>query len=613
MQEQFTTHSFLEVPASKEELRELLNSLPKKPGVYKFLDKSKNPIYIGKAKNLKKRVSSYFGDSVGNFKKTKKLIDNLRGVELTLTNTELEALLMEQHLIKKEKPKFNVQFKDDKGYPWIKVTTSKEFPSANSFLGKKDKNNKFFGPFPSSYAVQESLKLLQKTFKIRNCSDSFFRNRNRPCIQYEIGRCSAPCVGYISEEEYLKDVYSAELLLSGKSEILISNFYKLMDKYSNDKYFEKAAIYRDRISALRDIQRSQSIAGFQKNRDAIYLSSSNGSTKIGISRVNQGWVTGHQNYILNKEIMEVNILEKFISQYYFAKDNCPSVLVIGQKLNNKTLIERALSEFHSKKISIITKLGKKDKGLLDLCIANTEYVLKTDKTDNDIKVKVETLEKKLKIEGKIGIIESYDISHHSGDNALAGCVVFSKEGKLKNLYRTYNIAKENSGNDIGSMTELIRRRFSIDKQKEIPSLVIIDGGKIHLRSAVKEFRKLGMNKVNVISISKGVRRKTLFDSIHLVNGQTIPVTEGSVFNHFIQEIRDETHRYAITSLRKRRSKSSLSSSIDGLSGIGKRRKKLLLRYFGSLEQIKRASVDDLCEVPSIGKNTALLIFKQIHN
>ncbi len=613
MQEQITSQSFLEVPASKEELRKLLNSLPKRPGVYKFLDKSKNPIYIGKAKNLKNRVSSYFGDSVSNSKKIKKLRDNLKIIEITLTNTELEALLMEQYLIKEEKPKFNVQFKDDKGYPWIRVATSREFPSANSFLGKKDKIDKFFGPFPSSYAVQESLKLLQKTFKIRNCSDSFFRNRTRPCIQYEIGRCSAPCVGYISKEEYLNEVYSAELLLSGKSEILISNFYKLMDKHSNDKYFEKAATYRDRISALRDIQRSQSIAGFQKNRDAIYLSSSNGSTKIGVSRVNQGWVTGHQNFILNKEFVEVNVLEKFISQYYFSIDHCPSVLVIEQKLDNKTLIEKTLSELHSKKISIITKPGKKDKGLIDLCRLNTEYVLKRDKTDNDFKFKVETLEKKLKIEGKIGIIESYDISHHSGDNAVAGCVVFSNEGKLRKLYRKYNISEENSGNDIGSMAELIRRRFSIDKQKEIPSLVIIDGGKTHLSSAVKEFRKLGINKVNVISISKGVRRKALFDSIHLVNGQTIPINEGSAFNHFIQEIRDETHRYAITSLKKKRSKSSISSSIDGLSGIGQRRKKLLLRYFGSLEQIKRASVDDLCEVSSIGKNTAQLIFKQIHN
>lgn len=613
MQEQISSQSFLEIPASKEKLRELINSLPKRPGVYKFLDKSKNPIYIGKAKNLKNRISSYFRESVDNSKKLKKLLGNLSSIEVILTNTELEALLMEQYQIKEEKPKFNVQFKDDKGYPWIKIETSKEFPSAKFFLGKKDKNDRFFGPFPSSYAVQESLKLLQKLFKIRNCSDSFFRNRSRPCIQYEIGRCSAPCVGYISKEAYLKEVYSTELLLSGKSEKLISNFYKLMDKYSKDKSFEKAVVYRDRISALRDIQRSQSIAGFQKNRDAIYLSSLKGSAKIGVSHVNQGWVTGHQNFIFNKEFMEVNILEKFISQKYFTKDHCPSTLVVGQKLDNKNLIERALSKFHSKRITIVTKPGKKDKGLLNLCKANTEYVLKKDKTDNDIKFKIESLGKELKIEEGIKIIESYDISHHSGDNAVAGCVVFSNEGKLKSLYRTYNISKENSGNDIGSMTELLKRRFSVDKQKEIPSLIIIDGGKTHLNSAVKEFKKLDINRVNVISISKGVRRKALFDSIHLTNGETISIKERSTFSQFIQEIRDETHRYAITSQKKRRSKSSVGSFIDGLSGVGKTRKKLLLRYFGSLEQIKRASVDDLCEVSSIGRNTAKLIFKQIHS
>ena len=612
MQEHIFSQSFIKVPESRDKLRKFINSLPKNPGVYKFLDESKNPIYIGKAKNLKNRVASYFRKPLENSKKLKSLIGNIKGIELTLTNTELEALLMEQKQIKDEKPKFNVQFKDDKGYPWIKLETSKEFPSANSFLGKRDKEDRFFGPFPSSNAVQESLKLIQKTFKIRNCSDSFFRNRTRPCIQHEIGRCSAPCVGNISKKEYSKEVYSAELLLSGKSEKLISNFYKIMDKHSKEKSFEKAAIYRDRISALRDIQRSQSIVGFQKNRHAIYLSSLRGSIKIGVSHVNQGWVTGHRNFILNEEFMEVNILERFILQKYISKDYCPSVLVIGQKLDNKTLIENALSEFHSKKISIISRPGKKDKGLLDLCRANTEYILKGDKIDKDIKSKIEVLGHKLKIEDKIKIIESYDISHHSGDNAVAGCVVYSDKGKLKELYRTYNISKENSGNDIGSLVELIKRRFSIEKRKEIPNLIIIDGGKAHLNSAVREFKELGIKKVNIISISKGVRRKNLFDSIHLVNGQTISIEQGSAFNHFIQEIRDETHRYAINSQKKRRSKSSIKSSIDGLSGVGERRKKLLLRYFGSLEQIKRASIDDLCGVAGIGRNTAQLIFNQIH-
>ncbi len=613
MQEQISNQSFLEIPRSKEKLRKLISSLPKRPGVYKFLDKSKNPIYIGKAKNLKSRVSSYFRDSADNSKKLTQLLGNSRSIEVTLTNTELEALLMEQYQIKEIKPKFNVQFKDDKSYPWIKIETSKEFPSATSFLGKKEKKDKFFGPFPSSYAVQESLKLLQKTFKIRNCSESIFRNRSRPCIQYEIGRCSAPCVGYITKEAYLKEVHSTELLLQGKSGQLISNFYKLMDKHSKNKSFEKAAIYRDRISALRDIQRSQSIAGFKKNRDAIYLSSLKGSTKIGVSHVNQGWVTGHHNFVFNEQFMEVNILEKFISQKYFIKDKCPSVLIIGQKLDNKRSLEKALSEFHSKRISIITNPGKKDKGLIDLCKVNTEYVLNKNKVDNNIQSKIEALRNELKIEDEIKIIESYDISHHSGDNAVAGCVVFSNEGKLKSLYRTYNISKENSGNDIGSMNEMISRRHSIDKLEEIPSLIIIDGGKTHLNSAVRKFKELGKDKVNVISISKGARRKALFDSIHLVNGQTIPIKGGSTFTHFIQEIRDETHRYAIKSLKNKRSKKSVSSSIDGLSGVGKKRKKLLIRYFGSLEQIKRASVDDLCEVSGIGKKTALLIFKQIHN
>ena len=612
MQEQISSQSRLKIPASKEKLRKLINSLPKRPGVYKFFDESENPIYIGKAKNLKNRVSSYFRDSADNSKKIKRLVDNLSSIEITLTNTELESLLIEQYQIKEEKPKFNVQFKDDKGYPWIKIETSKKFPSAKSFLGRKDKNDSFFGPFPSSYAVQESLNLLQKTFKIRNCSDSFFKNRSRPCLQYDIGRCSAPCTGLIGNSEYQNEVKGALLLLSGRSEDLINEFYGLMDKHSSIKNYEKAAIYRERISALRDIQRSQSVAGFRKNRDAIYLSSINNSIKVGVTHVNHGWVTGHENYLLNDDFLEVNVLEKFISQTYFSNNHCPSVLVIGEEIDNKGLIEKALSKFHSKKISIVTRPTKKDKGLLNLCKANTEFALKKDKKTKDIKSKIETLRKELKIKEPINFIESYDISHHSGDNTVAGCVVFSKLGKVKNQYRTYNISKENAGNDIGSINELIERRFTSKKVKNIPSLIIIDGGKTHLKSILKKFIELNISNLNIISISKGARRKASFDSIHLENGKTITVREESLFHNFIQEIRDETHRLAINSQKKRRSKSFLSSSIDNLPGIGQKRKKLLLRYFGSLDQIKRASIEDLSEVSGIGENLAKSIYKEIH-
>ena len=415
----------------------------------------------------------------------------------------------------------------------------------------------------------------------------------------------------ISTEDYQNEVRGADLLLSGKSEVLAQEFYSLMDDFASKQQYEKAAVYRDRISALRDIQRRQSVAGFSKNRDAIYLSTSKGKRKLGVSSVKGGWVTGHKNFILEEGIEENETLESFIGHHYFITKNCPSTLVIGQELTNKNLIEEALSKFHEKRISIITKPSQKDKGLLEICRANTEFIFKKDKTDPDIDYKLEELKKELQIH-EIDTIESYDISHHSGDNAVAGCVVYSREGKAKNLYRTYNISKKNSGNDIGSMLELIERRFS-NKKNKIPSLIIIDGGRTHLKQVQKKMKEIGISSANVISISKGIRRKASFDSIHLTRGESKLVKEGSIFHNFIQEIRDETHRYAISSQKRKSIKSSLGSSLDNLPGVGDSRKKLLLRYFGSLEQIKRASIDDLSEVSGIGMVMAKSIYKQLRN
>ena len=599
------------IPKGKDQIRDFIRGIPKNPGVYKFLDASKQPLYIGKAKSLNNRLASYFRVS-SRSKKIDKLFHSARFIELSLTNTELESLLHEQYLIKRYKPKFNVQFKDDKGYPWIKIETDKAYPSAKSFLGKKGDEGKFFGPFPNPYAVRSALKLIQKTFKLRNCTDSYFKNRSRPCLQHEIGRCSAPCVGLITPEEYQIEVEGANLLLSGKSEELIQEFYDLMDKFSKEKQFEKAAIFRDRISALRELQRSQSITGFRKNRDAIYLSSIKNKYKIGVSSVNQGWVTGHKNFILEEVFDEEEVLESFISHNYFSIKHCPPVLVLGKKLKNKTLIEEALSSFHSKKISLITQPGKKDRGLLEICKANTEFVSKRNNSDLDIDFKIASLKAELKINADIRAIESYDISHHSGDYAVAGCVVYTNEGKAKNMYRSYNISKENSGNDIGSMLELIERRFSSENKIKTPDLILIDGGRTHLNLVRRKIKKLGFQKINIISISKGVRRKSSFDSIHLDKDESLTVKEGSVFHRFIQEIRDETHRYAISLQKRKRAKLSLDSSIDNISGVGATRKKLLLRYFGSFEQIKRASVDDLAEVSGIGRLMAQSIYKQLH-
>ena len=489
------------IPVLEDEIKLFINVIPNKPGVYRFLDKSRYPLYIGKAKSLKNRLMSYFRISART-KKIDRLFEEALYIDISLTNTELESLLHEQFLIKEYKPKFNVQFKDDKGYPWIKIEEKKIYPSAKSYLGKNLKEGNFYGPFPNGYAVRDALKLIQKTFKLRNCSDSYFKNRSRPCLQYEIGRCSAPCVGLITKKEYLNEVDNAKLLLEGKSEELINDFYREMDRYSSIKQYERAGVYRDRISALRDIQRSQSIAGFTVCKDAVSVKSIKGKVRVGVTSVNGGWVTGHKNFYQIDSYDNETILDSFISQKYLSEQKCPEKIIVGKKINNKELIEAALSKKHGKKISIVTKLGKKDKGLMDLCEANTEYVLNRDKVDPLSKLKIKELSKVLKIDQKIQWIESYDVSHLSGNNAVAGCVVYSENGKEKESYRSYNISKENSGNDIGSILEVIERRFSTSSQKRLPDLIIIDGGSTHLKKVITKLKEFKLNSINVISISK---------------------------------------------------------------------------------------------------------------
>ena len=600
------------IPVLEDEIKIFFSLIPNKPGVYRFLDKSRYPLYIGKAKSLKNRLMSYFRISART-KKINKLFEEAVFIDISLTNTELESLLHEQFLIKEYKPKFNVQFKDDKGYPWIRIEVKNSFPPAKSYLGKNLKEGNFYGPFPNGYAVRDALKLIQKTFKLRNCSDSYFKNRSRPCLQHEIGRCSAPCIGLITKNEYLREVDNAQLLLEGKSEELINDFYREMDRYSSEKNYERAAVYRDRISALRDIQRSQSVAGFAGSKDAISVKFINGKTRIGVTSVNEGWVTGHKNFYQIDSYNNEKILESFISQKYLKEKKCPGKIILEKKVENKELIEEALSAHHGKKVSIVTKLGKKDKGLMDLCVANTEYVLNEDKVKPLSIFKLNELSEVLGIDKNIEWIESYDISHHSGNNAVAGCVVYSKNGKEKKFYRSYNISKENSGNDIGSMLELIERRFSASSKKRLPDLMIIDGGKTHLKKVLIKLKQLKLNSVNVISISKGVRRKSAFDNIHVQGGIKLAAHSNSSFSNLIQEIRDETHRFAITLQKRKARKSTIKSSIDSLSGVGKERKKSLIRYFGSLEQLKRASVEDLTEVTGIGLNTAKSIYEELHH
>lgn len=604
-----------EIISLENQVLKKLNHLPNSPGIYKFFNAQKKILYIGKAKNLSSRTKSYFSNIKNKSNKLKSLISEARLLEITLTSNELEALLLEQHLIKKHLPKFNVQFKDDKGYPWIVLETSKEFPAAKSYLGRKKKKDLYYGPFPNSVASREALTLIQKVFKLRDCSDTFFKNRSRPCMQYQIGKCSAPCVSAITKEEYIEEVKSVQMLLKGKGDDLINSFYILMDKSAKQKLYERAASYRDKISSLRDIQRSQSISGFSEDRDAVSVHVLKNKLKIGITSVRGGWIVKHENYYQDKEVVNEEALSAFLSSHYLYEDYCPKVILVKGKIDNKQTIQKALSKKHKRKIRIITKPTSKDQGLLNICYKNTKLSIKrSDKKQKDLSKIFRNLKKQFNLNNEIKLIESYDISHHSAKNAVGGCVVFNKSGKYKEFYRIYNIRKNNSGNDISSMREIIKRRFK-NKSKKImprPDLILIDGGYNHLKAVKDEISYLGIEGIDIISISKGSRRKPQMDSFHTEGGKVIKVNRSSQVHLLLQEIRDETHRFSLSTHRKKELKSSHISFLDSIEGIGKKRKTSLLRYFGSVYQISRTSSQDLKKVQGIGKKTADLIYSSLN-
>jgi len=591
-----------------------LNLLPKEPGIYKFLDSDKKIIYIGKAKNLRKRVKSYFSKSKAQSRKLMRLRSESVFLEITITNTELEALLLEQHSIKELKPKYNVQFKDDKGYPWIKLSTSKEYPAAISFRGAKDSKDKYFGPFPSSFAVKNTLKIIQKIFKLRDCKDAFFKNRKRPCLQYEIGRCSAPCVKAISKKDYLKEVQQASNLLEGKANEVLEVLYLEMDKHSSNKSYEKAAKCRNKISSLREIQRDQSIAGYNKDRDAISISYSSERNRIGVTSVRGGWIVSHKNFIQENFSLKEGVLDSFLSSYYTTESTCPSIILVSEDLIDKPTIQIALSEYHKKKISITNKIKNKDIGLMKISQSNTDLYLKRHKRNKKNLSKVlSSLSEKLNLKEEIKLIESYDISHFSSKKALAGQITYNRAGKVKDLYRTYNISKKNSGNDIGSMEEVIERRFSKkDRELILPSLILIDGSYTHLKAVRKVLDRLSVKGVSLLAISKGVRRKPEMDLIHTETGKKLSLRKNSPEFLFIQEIRDEAHRFSISKQRKKELKGASKSSLDTIESVGIERKRALLRFFGSFDQISKASTKDLMKVRGVGKKTANIIFRNLH-
>ena len=588
-----------------ENLKIKLENLTKESGVYKMLDKSGKVIYVGKAKNLKNRVSNYFIKS-NQDEKTQLLQKNIDDFSIIITKTETQALLLENDLIKQFKPKYNILLKDSKSYPYIYISNDKH-PRLGMFRGKKNKDYHYFGPYPSKYAARDALVLLKKIFKVRQCSNSFYRARSRPCLEYQIGLCSAPCVGKISDERYDQDVELVSLFLNGKSTKLLNQVSKKMKSASIDLDFEAAAKYRDQLISLRTIQEKHS-SQFTSDMDVVSILKDAEVHCIEIVFVRSGKQIGNETFFpknAKKDSCE-RVLSAFLPLYYLGK-NTPKEIVISHKLEDKALLESGL----------LTKLIHKpkiDKKLfLEMATLNAKENLKQRLLLKYTKKKqLEGIQKTLALDSLPEVMECFDISHTMGEATTASCVVFEKGLPKTSEYRQFNIKDITPGDDYAAINQAVFRRYSrlLEFKKEMPDIVFIDGGLGQLNQAIMVMNSIGIDSVLLVGVAKGEGRKAGLETLITVENDKVKRISLPPFDPallLINHIRDESHRFAIKNHRKKRAKKRTQSSLESIKGVGVNKRSALLNHFGGIQEIENASVDELQKVVGINYKLATKI------
>ena len=579
---------------------------PESPGVYKFFNSKNKIIYIGKAKNIKNRVKSYLNLRKGEGKRISKLKSSIKYIETIITKTESDALILEQGLISKIRPPFNIQFRDDKSYPAIHISTSKEFP-AIYVSRQKDLKNTTFGPFANVSAMRLNVSLIRSLFKIRNCKDINFKNRSRPCIEYQMNRCSAPCVGNISKEDYSIDVESAIKFLSGDTNEIVLDLNKKMDFYSEKKDYERAAVYRDKVQSIRDTQKKQNVLTGFDDLDVFVIKRSKYNCCLSILRIEDGWITSSQNFYPDTKdsISDQELLSVFIESYVIDNKDRKIINFLFQgDISNET--KDFLHTLKSPQV-IINKPNKQNKNLIDICTSQAEDALSRNRNYSWVQSSLESLANFLQIE-TINRIEGFDISHTSGKNVSASCVNVTKNGPIKKNYRIMNIKKD-SNDDYFALNEAIKRRCkNLEKNSlELPEVILVDGGKGQLNTVKKYLDDKFLEKIRLISVSKGPNRNEKYDVLHDGN-ISHELRNSDEISKLLQLIRNESHRFALNHHRKRRSKELFSSSLDGIDGIGPKLKINLIRFFGGLDKLNQASLDDLKSAPGIGERKAKKIY-----
>ncbi len=597
--------------------KELLANLTQRPGVYRMMGADDEVLYVGKARNLKNRVSSYFRGRAHSAK-TMRMLKQIADVEITVTNTETEALLLEYNLIKKFQPRFNVLLRDDKSFPYIYVTTDQEFSRLTFYRGSRKGKGRYFGPYPSTHAVRDTLSYLQKLFKLRQCEDTFFRNRSRPCLQYQIKRCSAPCVGLIDAEKYKRDVDDAILFLDGRSHDVIDGLARRMETASETKDYEQAAHYRDQITSLKTVQEKQFVVGQQRGDfDIVAMAEKKGTYCIAVMYIRSGRNLGSRVYFPKAAsgAEHEEVMSAFLAQYYLAREAPPEVL-ISHDAGNYELLERTLGERAKRKVRIKPNFRGQRAKWMDMALTNARHALARRLVSNStIARQQEDLRDVLKLDEIPQRIECFDISHTGGESTVASCVVFGPDGPIKSDYRRFNIKGVAGGDDYGAMRQAISRRYTRVKKGEAPEpdILLIDGGKGQVSATTSVLEELQFDDLLIVGVAKGPARRPGHEKL-ILSGKKRPIIlpPESQALHLIQQVRDEAHRFAITGHRARREKKRRSSVLESIPGLGPKRRRELLRQFGGLQAIKRAGIDDLMTVPGISHRLAELIYESFH-
>jgi len=595
-----------------------LRTVTTRPGVYRMFDERGTVIYVGKAANLRNRLGSYFRSDPGSTK-TRIMVSHIADVQVTVTHTEAEALLLEHTLIKEHRPRYNVLLRDDKSYPYICLSTQDHYPRLAFHRGSTRGPGKYFGPYPSSTAVRSTLYLMQKVFRVRQCTDSYFSNRSRPCLQYQIDRCTAPCVGYISEQDYARDVEHARLFLEGRETQVLESLVQRMEEASAELDFETAARYRDRIQAIRRVRERQHVSGEGGDLDVVACRTQAAQSCVTVFFVRNGHNLGNKTFFPRTpdDAAEEDVLYAFLTQFYLEHD-VPAEILLSHAVDDADVLAEVLRERAGHRVTLSSRLRGERRRWMDLARSNAADALGSRLASRaGMAARLDSLASVLGLDAPPGRMECFDISHTRGEATVASCVVFGPEGALRREYRRFNIDHIEPGDDYAAMRQAVQRRYSRLQREDrpLPDIVFIDGGKGQLGQAREVMDELGIGPGEMlpVGIAKGPERKPGMETLYI--GDTLNerhLAEDTPGLHLIQQIRDEAHRFAISGHRGARAKSRNRSVLEDIPGLGPKRRAQLLKHFGGLQGVRKAGVEDLAAVPGISTKLARIIYDATH-